>query len=159
MCSLFIFLCKSDADVRAFKNVMWSEKTCHMVENIKFELLVIWKFELPSFQNFLHGPSVILVSKVTDVQRLSKIKKNIRIMLLISFYFAVSLCDMWQVFSDHITNDTSLIIIDCLIVWVLPFSHRSQIGHTRCYWFTALATDNVATVIGLRPTCKCSFYI
>ncbi len=66
--------------------VMWSGKTCHKVQNIKCELLVSYEsLNNPLFRTFLLGPSVILVSKVTDVQRLSKIKKNIRIMLLIFF--------------------------------------------------------------------------
>ena len=56
-----------------------------MVQNIKFELLVSYEsLNYPLFQNILLGPSVMLVSKVTDVQRLSKIKKNTRIMQLIS---------------------------------------------------------------------------
>ncbi len=65
---------------------MWSEKTRHMVQNWYFELFdSMSKFELFSFQKFLLGSPLILVSKVTDVQRPLKIKKNIRIMMLISF--------------------------------------------------------------------------
>ncbi len=65
-----------------------------MVQNIKFELLV------SSFQNVLLGPSVtLLVSKVTDVQRLSKIKKKIQNYGFDILYFAVSLCATCYKFS------------------------------------------------------------
>ncbi len=45
----------------------------------------MWKVELSSFQNVLLESPLMLVSKVTDVQRLYEIKKNIRIILLFSF--------------------------------------------------------------------------
>ncbi len=62
--------------------VMWSEKTHHMVQ-IDFGVIgIMWKFQLSSFQNFLLGFSLILVPKVNDVQRLWKIKKNFRVMLI-----------------------------------------------------------------------------
>ncbi len=67
--------------------MMWSEQTVHMVQNSYFELLVSCESLNNSLsdQNFLLESPLILVSKVTDVQRLWKIKKDIRIMLFISF--------------------------------------------------------------------------
>ncbi len=68
-------------------NVMQSGKTLHMVQNWYFELLVSHEnLNYPLFRTFysdllwLDG-----IRKVTDIHRLSKIKKNIRFMLLISF--------------------------------------------------------------------------
>ena len=56
--------------------MIW-ENLSHSAKYQIWVIGVIRKFELSSFRNFLLEPSVILVSKVTDVQRLSKIKKNI----------------------------------------------------------------------------------
>ncbi len=69
----------------------WDEMWCDLRK-----LITWWKFwyiellvsheslNYPLFRSIL-GSSVILASKVTEVQRLRKIKKNIGIMLLISF--------------------------------------------------------------------------
>ena len=64
-------------------NVIWE----NLSNGAKYQIwfIGIWKFELSSFQNLSLGPSAILVPKVTDVQRLWKIKKNIRVMVLNSF--------------------------------------------------------------------------
>ncbi len=50
-----------------------------------FELLTSFESLNIPFQNILFGSFMIPISKVTDVQRLSKVKKNARIMVIISF--------------------------------------------------------------------------
>ncbi len=66
----------------------------------------IWKFESSSIQN-------ILWSKVTDdwCQRLSKIKKNIRIMKVISFIWKFHSVRHVTGFSDNITYGIYLIML------------------------------------------------
>ncbi len=61
------------------------ENPSHVAKLIFWVIGIMRKFELFSFQNVLLGSPLILESKVTDVQRPQKIKKNIRIMMLISF--------------------------------------------------------------------------
>ncbi len=86
-------------------NVMWSVKNHHMGENWYFWVFgIMWKVELSSFLSIFPGSSVMLVSKVKDVQRLSKIKKNIRIMLLISFILQFHPVRHVTGFPYHITN-------------------------------------------------------
>ena len=65
-------------------DVIW-QNLSHVAKLIFWVIDIMWKSELISFQNFLLGFPLILVSKVTDVQRPWKIKKSIRIMMLISF--------------------------------------------------------------------------
>ncbi len=69
--------------------VMWSEKTHHMVQNIKFEFLESYESLNYSFSELFTSPFCQMVSKVTDVQRLSKTKKNVRIILLILQFYSV----------------------------------------------------------------------
>ncbi len=49
-------------------DVIWENPT-HVAKLVFWVIVVMWKFELFSVQNFLLGSPVILVSKVTDVQR------------------------------------------------------------------------------------------
>ncbi len=88
----------SEWSTRYICNVIWKNPS----HSANYQIWVNWyqmNVYYPLFQNFFFGPSVIMVSKVNDVQRLSKIKKNIRI----PFICSSTLCDMWRVFSDHIT--------------------------------------------------------
>ncbi len=78
--------------------MMWSEKTHHMVQNWLLND-IMRKFELFSFQNVLLRSPLILVSKVTDVQRLWQIKKTIRIVMLVSFILQFHL--LWHVTGFH----------------------------------------------------------
>ena len=58
-------------------NVMWSEKTCaHGVKLIFWVIGIMWKFELLSFQKFLLGSPLILVSKVTECSKAVKNKEK-----------------------------------------------------------------------------------
>ena len=75
---------------------------------------ITWKFESSPFQNILLGSSVILVSKVTDVQRLSKIKKNIRIVF--TFFFILQFHPM-----PHVTGFLRSHHMYRIKLWVVYF--------------------------------------
>ncbi len=62
-----------------------------------------WKFELSSFQNrYLEILWYWYQKLLINIQRLSKRKK--KLCCQFPYFCSFTLCDMWQIFPDHITN-------------------------------------------------------
>ncbi len=117
----FIIGKSTNLQVSSFQicDVIW-ENLSHAARYQTWVIGIIWKLKLSSFQNVLLELSVILVSKVTDVQRLSKKRKTLELCCEFPLICSFTLCDMLR-FSENIT-DLSLYLANRIEWW-------SQIPH------------------------------
>ena len=131
---------------------MWSVKTRHIVQKIKFELLVSYEnLNDTLVRTFYLGLLWYWYRKLLMLGGCQKQRIALELCCLFPLFCSFSLCDMWWVFSDHITNGSLMSLIietDIFTCFVLYFNRDEDscpFGPLTQRLISALVEENIMT--------------